>query len=177
MAAISRKSCVTRVQRVAPLPGLGGRQERQPGAPAGAWPGLAPCAQHPVLSAAAASMGTWRALAALPELLAGTAAGRCLQAAGSQRALRCNRDRLVWHRQMQQFRATTDTGFGLGLFSSSPWLSGSRALTFGAHFSAQCSGGGGAAPDPPPGGRGAGSGGALSSQSSWQQARQKQRLL
>lgn len=112
-----------------------------------------------------------------PERLPGTAAGRCLQAAGSQRALRCNRDRLVWHRQMQQFRATTDTGLRLGFFSSSPWLSGSRALTFAAHFSAQCSGGGGAAPDPPPGGRGAGSGGALSSQSSWQQARQKQRLL
>lgn len=143
----------------------------------GAWPGLAPRAQHPVLSAAAASMGTWRAPAAIPELLPGTAAGRCLQAAGSQRALRCNRDRLVWHRQMQQFRATTDTRFRLGFFSSSPWLSGSRALTFAAHFSAQCSGGGGAAPDPPPGGRGAGSGGALSSQSSWQQARQKQRLL
>lgn len=62
--------------------------------------------------------------AALPELLPGTAAGRCLQAAGSQRALRCNRDRLVWHRQMQQFRATTDTGLRLGF---SPPLLGCRA--------------------------------------------------
>lgn len=158
------------------------RGRGRPGAPgrcaAGAWPGLALRAQHPVLSAAAASMGTWRAPAALPHCSRGRwPAGAAGQRARSGLALRCDRDRLVWHRQMQQFRATTDTGFGLGLFSSSPWLSGSRALTFGAHSSAQCSGGGGAAPDPPPGGRGAGSGGALSSQSSWQQARQKQQLL
>lgn len=116
----------------------------------GAWPGpgLAPCAQHPVPSAAAASTGPWGSGSA-SRAAGGDGAGRCLQAARSQRALRCNRDRLVWHRQMQQFRATTDTGFRLGFcfffFSSSPWLSGSRALTFGAHFSAQCSGGGGAA--------------------------------
>lgn len=172
MAAIPRKSCVTGAGST--VSGAREGRQRRPGAPAGAWPGLAPRAQHPVLSA---SMGTWRAPAALPRPLPGTVAGGRLQAAGSQRALRCNRDRLVWHRQMQQFRATTDTGFGPGFFSSSPRLSGSRALTFAAHFSAQCSGGGGAAPDPPPGGRGAGSGGALSSQSSWQQARQKQRLL
>lgn len=93
-----------------------GRAGSAAGGACGTWPGSAPRSQHPVPSAAAASMGTWRAPAATPELLPGTVAGRCLQAAGSRRALRCNRDRLVWHRQMQQFRAATDTGFGPGFF-------------------------------------------------------------